>query len=273
VHIIFNTDIGANCDDIGALTILPVLADNDEAKILGVICSSGAPPYTVDTVDVINTDDGRPNIPVGAEQSDFGYSSPQCATQVDAETTTYGHDSVVSTDVPAALTVYCELLADAPDHSVTLVAVGQPKARNDRLLSSTDDASSLNGMELVQLKLQEWVAMGGVYPSGSEYNFDDMSSGPKPPDIIENGRVKATFSGTKIGNATQTGSGLAELPKNNPSPSIIRSLHTLFWKKLPLQPLQLGSKRSALCCAWPIKLLDRTYTVFNPNDANGLFEQ
>jgi hypothetical protein len=37
VRIIFDTDIGSDCDDAGALAVLHKLADKGEAKILGVI--------------------------------------------------------------------------------------------------------------------------------------------------------------------------------------------------------------------------------------------
>ena len=39
--VIFDTDMGSDCDDAGALAILHSLADAGEVRILGVIFSSG----------------------------------------------------------------------------------------------------------------------------------------------------------------------------------------------------------------------------------------
>lgn len=216
VRIIFDTDMGNDCDDAGALGMLHALADNGEADILGVICSSGANPYGPGTVDAINTYYGRPHLPIGAEQGNFGDASDKYTRQVGTDTATFGHDVVDKTDVPSALTVYRQLLAAAPDNSVTIVTVGHLKGLYDLLQSPADSASALDGLALVQLKVQKWVAMGGVYPSGSEFNFDDSGAGPYTQYVVANWPVTAVFSGAEIGNQIHTGSGLAALPENNP---------------------------------------------------------
>ncbi len=41
VRLIFDTDMGSDCDDAGALAVLHKLADKEEATILGFIYSSG----------------------------------------------------------------------------------------------------------------------------------------------------------------------------------------------------------------------------------------
>ena len=63
--IIFDTDMESDCDDVGALAMLHSLADNGEAEILGtMVCSLN--PWSVPTVDAINTYFHRPDIPIGA---------------------------------------------------------------------------------------------------------------------------------------------------------------------------------------------------------------
>ena len=42
--VIFDTDMGSDCDDAGALAILNALADAGEVRILGVVFSSGRNP-------------------------------------------------------------------------------------------------------------------------------------------------------------------------------------------------------------------------------------
>ena len=70
---IFDTDIGSDCDDAGALAVLHALADAGEIRILGVIFSSGKNRYGVGTCDAINTYYGRGDLPLGQYQgSDVG---------------------------------------------------------------------------------------------------------------------------------------------------------------------------------------------------------
>ncbi|MCA9428264.1 MAG: nucleoside hydrolase, partial [Candidatus Omnitrophica bacterium] len=70
--VIFDTDMTGDCDDCGALAALHALADNGEVEILGCIASFGAVPYVAGCIDAINTYYGRGDLPIGAEQSDFG---------------------------------------------------------------------------------------------------------------------------------------------------------------------------------------------------------
>jgi hypothetical protein len=64
--IIFDTDMGSDCDDVGALALLHYYADQGKAEILGCIYSSGKVPFGAGIVEAINIWYGRPDIPVGA---------------------------------------------------------------------------------------------------------------------------------------------------------------------------------------------------------------
>ncbi len=70
VRILFDTDMGSDCDDAGALAILHVYADRGLAEILGCIYSSGQVPYGAGVVQAINIYYGRPKIPIGAAHDD-----------------------------------------------------------------------------------------------------------------------------------------------------------------------------------------------------------
>jgi hypothetical protein len=66
--IIFDTDMGSDCDAAGALAVLNALADAGEVRILGVVFSSGKNRYGVGTCDAINTYYGRGDLPLGQYQ-------------------------------------------------------------------------------------------------------------------------------------------------------------------------------------------------------------
>ena len=67
VPIIFDTDLGYDTDDAGALAVLHALADRGEAEILATVTVVGD-PQSAGALDVINTYYGRPDVPVGAFQ-------------------------------------------------------------------------------------------------------------------------------------------------------------------------------------------------------------
>ena len=69
-----------------------------------------------------------------------------------------------SWDVPTAVEVYRQVLAEAEDHSVVISAIGFATNLADLLRSGPDDKSPLTGSELVGQKVKTVVWQGGWYP-------------------------------------------------------------------------------------------------------------
>ena len=63
--VIFDTDMGPDYDDVGALALLHAMADSGEVKILATL-SSNRYTQSVPCIEVINRYFGRPDIPLGA---------------------------------------------------------------------------------------------------------------------------------------------------------------------------------------------------------------
>ena len=65
--VIFDTDIGGDWDDMGALAVLHSLAGSGEAEILATMVSGGGHTATWGPacLDAVNTFYGRPDIPIG----------------------------------------------------------------------------------------------------------------------------------------------------------------------------------------------------------------
>ena len=62
--IIVDTDIGPDCDDVGALVVLHKLAKKYDIPVLGIInCTSN--PYGTGAIDVINNFCSNSDIPIG----------------------------------------------------------------------------------------------------------------------------------------------------------------------------------------------------------------
>src|ERR1700760_4970423 len=64
INIIFDSDMGPDYDDAGAITILYALADKGEANILATVASTKYEGVAA-VLNVFNTYFNRPNIPVG----------------------------------------------------------------------------------------------------------------------------------------------------------------------------------------------------------------
>ena len=170
--VIFDTDMGSDCDDAGALTVLNALADAGQVRILGVIFSSGTNRYGVGTCDAINTYYGRGDLPLGQYQgTDVGDPHDSYTKSIATDTRRFGHDVVDS--APDLITVYRTLLAAQPDHSVTLITVGHPHG----LVHLLRDAQ---GAELVRAKVDRWVAMGM-----GGWNFQQMGMSAYTQELLD----------------------------------------------------------------------------------------
>ena len=163
VKIIFDTDIGYDCDDAGTLAMLHRLCYKGEAELLAVthcFCT----PYVAGCIDGINRAYGR-EVPVGINYrrgyDDRGiYAGEIC----DRFPNRYPA-SHYKTDLtpPDTLTVLRKVLASAPDHSVTLVVTGKLDSMQILLESGPDAFSPLSGKELILQKIARTVVMGGRF--------------------------------------------------------------------------------------------------------------
>ena len=172
--IIFDTDMESDVDDIGALAMLHSLADNGEAEILGTMVSS-LNPWSVPTVDVINTYFQRADIPIGAVKTLGVYRNSRFAKIISEE---FPQNIGLGEDAPDAVALYREILNRQPDKSVVIVTVGYLSNLSNLLKSTPDDISSLTGVELVDQKVKHVVIMGGRYP----YSQDPAKWGNFKPD-------------------------------------------------------------------------------------------
>lgn len=188
IPIIFDTDMDTDCDDVGALAILHHFAKEGKAEILGVVCNV---PYswTATCAQAVNAWYGRSDIPVGILAGMDLETHPQLETyrqMIRNAVPTYVRrynepigrrflDHNPHTPQPRpALQLYRELLAQQPDHSITIVAVGLLTALHQLLESPADAISPLTGKELVARKVDKLVTMGlGTFPEGGDsFNWE-----------------------------------------------------------------------------------------------------
>lgn len=175
--IIFDTDIGGDCDDAGALALLHRLCNKGEAELLAVTACY-ATPYVAGCIDAINTYFGR-IVPIGVNYAKKSKNRGVYAGELcDNFPNRYPADKF-GTDqaAPDTLTVLRKTLAAAEDHSVTLVVTGTLSSMAKLIVSGADASSPLTGKELVRNKIVRTVVMGGrffeswpmtIFPDGND---------------------------------------------------------------------------------------------------------
>ncbi|MDR2232835.1 MAG: nucleoside hydrolase, partial [Tannerella sp.] len=171
VSIIFDTDLGPDYDDVGALTLLHAFADSGLVNILATV-SSNKNEQVVPCIEVINTYFNRSSIPVGAPKSEGGVdlTTWHKVKWTEVLPTKYEHRTAKTSDAPDAVTVYRSVLNAQPDTSVVICTVGFFTNLKDLLLSEGDDISPLTGKEMIDRKVKHLVSMAGAFPEGREFN-------------------------------------------------------------------------------------------------------
>jgi inosine-uridine nucleoside N-ribohydrolase len=209
VSVIFDTDIGPDYDDIGALAILHALADSGECTILATIASNNH-RYAAAALSVMNTYFNRPGIPIGVVT---GKAVSISASQRwdSLITTDYPHRIRTNADAEDALVLYRRILSSAADSSVTIVTVGFLTNMSNLLRSGPDSFSTLDGTALVARKVRRLVSMAGRFGEGADgfREFNVMMDASASKNTFDNWPTPIIFSGFEIGARIFTGLPIA----------------------------------------------------------------
>jgi pyrimidine-specific ribonucleoside hydrolase len=201
VKIIFDTDLGPDYDDVGALAVLHAMADSGKAEILGTIASNKH-ELVAPSIEVINRYFGRADLPIGAPKT-AGVSMTASQHWPDSLVALYPHNIQSTDEVPDAVGIYRKILSSQPDSSVTIITVGFLTNLANLLKSVPDQISPLTGEELVIKKVKVLVSMAGTFPEGKEFNvFKDSISSEYVFNIWPG---KIIFTGFEIGSKIFTG--------------------------------------------------------------------
>jgi len=219
VKIIFDTDLGPDYDDVGALAFLHAMADSGKAEILATV-SSNKHELVAPSIDVINTYFGRSDLPVGAPKTE-GVNLGSSQHWADSIVAKYPHSIKSTSMVTNAVEVYRKTLNNQPDKSVTIVTVGFLTNLANLLKSGPDNISSLTGKELVDRKVKRLVSMAGKFPEGKEFNIYMDSTASEY--LYENWPGEIIFTGFEIGWEIRTGLKLIKSEiKNSPVKDVFR---------------------------------------------------
>ncbi|MDD2910730.1 nucleoside hydrolase [Petrimonas sp.] len=255
--IIFDTDMGPDYDDVGAIAILHALADLGECEILATLASDGHPSIAP-TIEMFNRYYGKGGIPVGIP--DNGVANFTASNNWnDSLLVRFAPDLKSKTDYPKASEIYRKVLASQPDKSVTIVTVGFTTNLAELLKTGNDDYSPLSGVELVKKKVKKWVAMAGRFPEGREFNvfIDSVSSSY----VLERWPTPILFSGFEIGERIFTGSKVAEKNDQNNPVSWAYKYNLATYENKPVKNRMSWDQTAVLCA---IRDPERYFYVCGP---------
>ena len=218
--VIFDSDMGPDYDDVGAITLLHAFADSGYVDILGTVASTKYEGVAA-VFDVFNTYFKRPGVLIGVPRGRaLALKDKQHWT--DTLISKYPHKIKRNDEVLSSVEVYRKALASQADKSVTIITVGFLTNLNELLLSAPDKYSPLNGRELVKRKVQQLVCMAGSFPEGNEFNvrMDAVSS----KYVFNNWPTSIVLSGVEIGKKIKSGLPLIhnEAIQNSPVKDVFR---------------------------------------------------
>jgi len=201
VRVIFDTDMGPDYDDVGAITLLHAFADSGKATILATMASNKYQGVAA-VIDVFNTWFHRPNIPIGVPK-EWAVDEKDWQHWTDTILAKYPHAIRENAQAEDAVALYRRILAKQPDHSVVIITTGFFTNLSNLLQSRGDSSSNLSGKQLVDKKVKKLVSMAGIFPLGHEFNV--ASDSVASAYVFDHWPTPILLSGFEIGVKIKTG--------------------------------------------------------------------
>ena len=235
VPVIFDSDMGPDYDDVGAIALLHAFADSGYINILATVASTKYEGVAA-VFNVLNTYFRRPALLIGVPKSK-ALELKDSQHWTDTLLLNYPHKIKGNDEVLSAIGVYRKTLASQPDGSVTIITVGFLTNLADLLQSPPDKYSKLTGKELVRKKVKQLICMAGSFPAGNEFNVRMDAASSK--NVFENWETPILFSGVEIGMKIKTGLPLVNdlSIKNSPVKDVFRIC-------IPLSPQDSAGRMS-----------------------------
>ncbi|EEY24100.1 inosine/uridine-preferring nucleoside hydrolase [Verticillium alfalfae VaMs.102] len=234
-NLILDTDLFSDCDDAAALLLA---ATSPDIRLLAVNVNSPSLYSTIATSAIL-AHYGQANIPIGARRPqtndtffdswgfEFGEFTSKIAYHWSGGSLPWGQAHRAWDPVD----LYRKTLAASEDGSVTVVSLGFFANLAALLDSPADGYSELTGPELLSAKVSELVIMGGVYPSGREFNFwgDDPLA---TAHVVNDFTGRMVFSGFELGQNVTSG---LRLMANGPVGDPVRAAYIYYTHGQPHQ--------------------------------------
>jgi hypothetical protein len=269
--IIFDTDITGDVDDVLALAMCHTLAHRGACDFLGVTVSKNH-PLTASFVDAQNTFHGRPDLPIGVTRDAKAQHRESKYLKL-ADSPHYPHDLKRNEDAKDAVELIRELLMAQPDHSVTIISVGNASNLANLLKSP-------GGLDLVKQKVKALSIMAGAFAFCNRTNYHleaNVINGIGYMQTVANqwpDEVPIVWSGFEIGEALPFPRGVIQQDLDYLPHHLVKEAYLLH--SGPQHDRPCWDESSVLWAVYPergffglsqpgrIKVLDDGFTHFIP---------
>lgn len=218
IDVIFDTDIGSDSDDVGAMMVLHGLQKQGLCRVLATTSSTSRRDGAA-IIDVINKFYGC-NIPIGNVKNKDVCAYPVYGGYSRAVSFAY-ENSYRDKDPDDAVKVMRRALS-AAEGEVRLITVGAFVNVAALLKSGGDEISPLSGYELVKRKVSDMYSMAGNFCGDTEFcgnkfkaECNVMIDLPDTRYVAENFPKPITYSPFELGVRIKTGEKLLA-GKDNP---------------------------------------------------------
>ena len=188
VQMILDTDFGSSTDDLFALMMLHHYIDEGKVDLKGIVVDREGEKNAA-LVDVFNTYYGHPDIPVALERN--GVKNPRCFIPYngitdlkDAQGQPLFRRSFDTAQCPEGYKLYRQLLSQAEDHSIVVVAIGFATTLAQLFESGADEYSDLSGVELFGRKVKSVYIQSGRFESGDSLSGYNMRAASKQSAVF-----------------------------------------------------------------------------------------
>ncbi len=212
--ILLGTDWWTDCDDAVALRLLTRAARAGEIELLGVGINA-CMEKSVESLDAMLCADGC-DAPIGIDRegTDFAGTPVYQYAVYDRARRYFSND-----DAEDAVRMYRRLLAES-EGKVEILEIGFLQVLANVLLSEPDGISPLNGVQLVEQKVEKIWVMAGKWDEqrGAEHNFNNNARSKAAAKIVcDICPAPMVFLGWEVGCDVFTG-------KNVPEGDILRDI-------------------------------------------------
>ena len=232
--IIFDTDIGGDCDDAGALAIIHEAVNNGDAELLCVTVST-RDPWACGCADAINQYYGH-RVPIGlCERAPMGDPTMAEFTERYGRHIAENYDNnyytkPVECTMCAKETEYPEkatqllrrTLAANKGEKITLVVVGSCLNLASLIESRSDEISQLTGNELIETHVDKVVLMGGLFAENATAEYNIKTDIESAKTVFEKCPVPIYVSHFDVGLRIMSGGRLVEKAPENPAAEAYR---------------------------------------------------
>ena len=203
--VIVDTDIGPDCDDVGALAVLFALSSKYDIDVKAIVnCTSN--PFGCGAIDVVSRFCGYNDIPIGMYSGDRFLCDESTKVYNKFISEKYGTEYVpVGKKTPEkAVGLYRRALSQAEYKSVVIVTIGPLNNIAALLKSKGDTYSDKDGKTLIEEKVYAVISMAGAVES-KKREFNIVCDGEAAKTFADEIPVPVVYSGVELGGKIDSG--------------------------------------------------------------------